>query len=629
MMRALLCLVLFAGCADPPTAYFSAPGGTPGDDFYALPFPNDLRRHDDGTLDLSAFPTNSVIATSVRDVAERELDGFGLNQAMFARFSAPLDPASLPTPEDSITDKASVYLVNIDADSPDRGTRTPVIATFYAEGTHTMGDNRLAVRPVPGFGLDEGTTYALVITTRVRGDNGESVARDGDFDALMGSGGSAAIAKARDVYAPLLAYLDETGGDGRGDVASAAVFTTQHATQFGPALRKGVYATPAPVATDVVLGAMTDNLTLWTGNYMAPNFQQGEPPYISTGGEIVIGADGSAVMTRMEPMRFALTVPAGPTPPTGWPICLYQHGTGGDWQSFVEDGTADRLAQVGIAVISTDQVLHGDRGKGTDPSIAFFNFNNPVAGRDNPLQGAADAWSQQRLALDLSIADQDRTRTLTFDPDRVYFFGHSQGGLTGPAYIAFEPAVKGAILSGTGGTFVLGVLHKTKPVDFPSLIATLIRDEPVNEDNPTLALAQMAMERSDGINYAPFMVRRPQMGPDGTTPLQPRNIFHTEGFDDTYSPNPALEAFAGALGGDLVQLPDARDIEGLTLRGRGIVPTPITGNVNGVTAVTAQYKQLSRSDGHYVVFDIAAARKQSAQFLGTLAATGKATVVSP
>ena len=32
---------------------------------------------------------------------------------------------------------------------------------------------------------------------------------------------------------------------------SAAVFTTQHATTIGPALRKGVFGTPAPVAADV------------------------------------------------------------------------------------------------------------------------------------------------------------------------------------------------------------------------------------------------------------------------------------------------------------------------------------------------------------------------------------------
>jgi hypothetical protein len=48
-----------------------------------------------------------------------------------------------------------------------------------------------------------------------------------------------------------------------------------------------------------------------------------------------------------------------------------------------------------------------------------------------------------------------------------------------------------------------------------------------------------------------------------------------------------------------------------------------------VTAVLAQYNQKAGSDGHFVVFDIAAAQQQSSQFLGTLAATGHATVVTP
>ncbi|HSD89802.1 MAG TPA: hypothetical protein VLB44_19860, partial [Kofleriaceae bacterium] len=212
--------------------------------------------------------------------------------------------------------------------------------------------------------------------------------------------------------------------------------------------------------------------------------------------------------------------------------------------------------------------------------------------------------------------------------DRIYFFGHSQGGLTGPAYIAFEPALKGAVLSGTGGTFYLSLLTKTEPVNFPDLVSTLIRDEPVDEDNPTIALAQMAVERSDGVNYAPFMVREPQVGPDGTK-MAPKNIFQTEGFTDHYSPNAVIEAFATAIGGDLVQLPDQKALDGLTLRGRTVMAPPFSNNLDAKTVVLAQYKQAGTSDGHFVVFDVGSAKKESSQFLGTLAATGQATVVSP
>jgi hypothetical protein len=624
-----ICALLLVGCAEDVTAYFAVPGSTSGDDFYALPYPNDLWRNEDGTLDLSQFPTNSVIASNVRDIVQRETDGFGLNAAIFARFSGPLDPLSVPTPAQSMKAGASVYLVDVDPDSPDRGTRYPIVATFRPDGSQTIGPNRLVARPYPGFPLSDGTTYALVITNRLASADGGDVLAQSDWSAVSGTGSaSAAIMHAREVYAPLLAWLDEPGDDDRGDVVAAAVFTTQHATQIMPAIRKAVFGTPAPVARDIMPTQMGSAFNVFIGNYDAPNLQTGDPPYINSGGEIVVGADGAAVVQRMESMRFAVSVPAIPVPASGLPICIYQHGTGGDWASFIMDGTAERLAAEGIAVISTDQVLHGPRNPdGTDPQIAFFNFNNVVAARDNPLQGAADAWSQMRLALGMSF-DDGMGHTVKFDANRVFFFGHSQGGLTGPGFVAFEPLLKGAVLSGTGGIFYLSALNKTEPVSFPDLITTLIRDEPVDEDNPTLALAQMAIERSDTINYAPFMVRKPQTAPDGT-PLAPRNVFHTEGFTDHYTPNKAIEAFATALGGDLVMLPDAKEIEGLTLRGRTIAATPITGNLDGATAVTAQYNQASGSDGHFVVFDIGAARKQSSKFLGTLAATGQATVVSP
>ena len=603
------------------TALFAVPGSTTGDDFYALPYPNDLHRKADGSLDLSQLPTNSPIVGQYRDAAAT-LDGFALNAALFARFDGPIDPTSLPDPAGSTKPGASVYLVNVDPMSPDLGQRTPIIATFHPEGTNTIGPDRLAVRPYPGFGLDEGTTYALVVTRRVLAADGTAVAPAPDFTALVASGGSAAIAHARDVYAPLLTWLDQPGDDERADVVSAAVFTTQHATFIGPAIRKGVFGTTAPVATNIALASTQTGYTVWTGAYTAPNFQTGTVPYSQSGGEIQVGSDGAAIVQRMEPMRFALTVPSGPTPPGGWPICVYQHGTGGDWMTFVDNGSGGRLAAQGIATISTDQVLHGPRNPGGNPDTAFFNFANPYAGRDNALQGAADAWSQQRLALGMSFTDASN-RTITFDPTRVYFFGHSQGGLTGPAYVAFEPAVKGAVFSGTGGLLYLSMLYKTQPVDISALIATLARDEPMNEDNPSLALAQMWIERADGANYARLMVRNPPAG------NSPKNIFQSEGFTDSYAPNPAIEAFATALGGDEVQLPDEKDLPGLALRGRMARATPLSDNDGGVTAVLAQYKEAPNDDGHFVVFDVPAAQKQSIEFLGTLAATGTATVVAP
>jgi hypothetical protein len=141
-------------------------------------------------------------------------------------------------------------------------------------------------------------------------------------------------------------------------------------------------------------------------------------------------------------------------------------------------------------------------------------------------------------------------------------------------------------------------------------------------------MLQMWFERADGVNYAPMMVRHPANAPDGA-PLKPRNIFQTEGFTDTYTPNPSIEAFATALGGDIVMLPDAQALDGLVLRNREIKAPPFSNNIGDATVALAQWEQRPGSDGHYVVFDIPSAMRQTAEFLGTLARTGTATVIAP
>ncbi|MCX5746835.1 MAG: hypothetical protein NT062_30550 [Proteobacteria bacterium] len=628
MRSGLVSLVLFtvgAGCApEPPTsALFAVPGESVGDDFYALPFPNDLRRDADGTIDLSEFPTNSLIVESYRAAAD-QLDGFGLNAPIFVRFSDGIDPASLPDPAGAITDTASVYLVDVDPDSPARGTRTPLLVRFRDKGTDTLGPMNLVARPYPGFGLRDATTYALVVTSRVIDWYGAPVTRSRELAALVGTGGSPSIVHAREVYQPLLDWLDEDGGDARDAVVSAAVFTTQHATPIVPAIRKGVYGTPAPLALSLGLGGIDlPEYTDYNGTYAAPNFQRGEVPYRQAGGDIVVDPSGAAVVQRMEPMRFAITVPKTPMPTAGYPIAIYAHGTGGDFRSFISDGTAYTLAKQGIATISTDQVLHGPRNPGGNAEVDFFNFENPLAARDNALQGAADAFSQHRLALGLSFTERPEVK---FDPANVFFFGHSQGGSTGPGFVAFEPTLRGAVMSGTAGLITVALLEKTEPLDIPGLLTSLLRDDPVDADNPSIGLVQMWMERADPNNYAPLMVRTPPIV-DGVT-LAPRNIFQTEGFTDHYSPNVGIEAFAVALGADIALDPDHADVLGVALRGRKTVATPITDNYPNATCVLAQFKQKSGSDGHFVVFDIDLARTQAAEFLGTLARTGKATVVS-
>jgi predicted esterase len=602
-----------AGGAQAVTALFElAPS-----EFYALPFPNDLRRTAGG-IDLSGHVRPNPLIAQYLDTFATHTDGFGTNSALFVRFSGAIDAASLPaTPQASLEASAAVYLVDVDPGSPDHGERVPLRFRFEPKAGVAIGPNWLAALPYPGFPLRGATTYALVVTRRLRAaGGGVAVGRAADFEAALGGGAAGeAVARARAVLAPLRAWLDEPGGDDVDDVACATVFTTQDATSLMGGLRQRVHATPEPDPRDVVAASGTAAYVSYRGVYDAPNFQRGEPPYLAAGGDLVVDGAGLPVVQRSEALRFAVTFPTGARPAAGWPIVLYAHGTGGDHESFIDDGTAGRMAAEGLAAIGIDQVLHGPRDPtGSDPELTFFNFQNPLAARDNVRQGAADGFQLVRLVLRLAIDGH------TVDPAKIYFMGHSQGGLTGPPFLAHEPDVEAAVLSGAGGLIYFSLLHKTKPQNVADIVKSLVRDDPLDEFNNVLALVQMFIEPADPQNYAPLLVREPLDG------VGAKHVYQSEGITDHYTPLPNIEAFGVAMGLSPVG-PVLRPVPGFALRGQATLTAPVSGNLGGRTGVFLQYDASGISDGHFVVFRVAAAQRQHARFLGSLAQTGVATLV--
>ena len=592
--------------------------GAPAE-FYALPFPNDVRLRDDGTVNMSGHPRVNPLIELYLDAIDERQRGFGLNSAVFLRFDGQLDPTSLPrTPEESITDDASVYLVVVDPASPQQGERVPIRLRFDAHAGEAIGENWLSILPFPGFPLREETQYAAIVTKRVRDVAGEPLGVSSNFARVLA--GEHSNTSAVEIYRGLRGWLTDAG-IGLQDVVVATVFTTQSETKLMGDVREVIWnQVPVPIARSVITASETSSYVLYEGVYDAPNFQAGEPPYSvpADGGDIRFDRDGKPVVQRMEELRFALSVPAEASPPAGWPVVLYNHGTGGSYKSFV-GAPADDLAAQGIAVISIDQVLHGPRSPG-NPEVSFFNFNNPLSARDNAIQGALDNFQLLRLVLDFDFVDGS-DRRVRFDTDRIYFYGHSQGGITGPPFLAYEPEVKAAILSGAGGALYLSLLHKTAPLDITALVAAVIRDDPLDEFNPILALVQMYLDRSDTNSYAPLLVQRPPPN------IAPKHIFQSEGFDDTFTPNPNIEALATAIGGNQVG-PAIEPVQGLQLRNHSILSPPVSANQNGVTAALLQYTAPSATDGHFVLFNVPAARRQAAEFLGTLTRTDLATVVA-
>jgi len=275
-------------------------------------------------------------------------------------------------------------------------------------------------------------------------------------------------------------------------------------------------------------------------------------------------------------------------------------------------------------LIGTDQVLHGPRAPaGTDVDTAFFNFLNLPAAHDNAKQGALDAFQVVRLIHVVNQTLPTTGKLLKFDVSKIYFKGHSQGGLTGPLFLSAEPEVKAAVLSGAGGALIESLLHKTEPVNIPQVVGALLHD-PADEFHPLLSLIQGYFEDTDPVNYGRLLFREPPAG------LQPKNIFQTLGITDHYTPIPNIETLALGMGVQPAG-PQLTPFDGLAFTTTQWGTAPISGNVAGgqATGVLLEYTAPAGHDGHFVVFDVPAAISQSNRFLATHAATGTATLTAP
>jgi predicted esterase len=621
--------------------------------FFEHPFPSDIRRETDGTARFVGWPnpTRNALVNEYIKSTDRLLDGFSPGAPAYLRFTSPIDPASLPKdPPASVAADSSVQLVDVDPTSPEKGKRRLVQIHWQgeaAEGSYWQ-PNTLAVMPILGRPLRPKTRYAVVATNKLRAKGGGPIAPSADLEEVLGSRpATTRTQKAKDIFAPALVELASAGVPAK-EIVHLTVFTTNDPTAETFAIADDVKTNVSPpTANGWTAKESNSDYDVYEGTYgPSPNYQRGTIPYRkpADGGDFVF-ENGKPKLANTFDLRFALAVPKQstcPAPPDGYPIVLYAHGTGGDYRSFLDDGTGRALAQRCLASMGIDQIFHGTRPGAPTPDdpqreskiqLLFFNFDNAFAARTNNRQSAIDIVQQARLFTETKAkvpANVSRTTSeIAFDPSRVLFFGHSQGGLNGPLFLASSDLTRGGVLSGAGSMLVVALLEKTKPVDVASAVRVLLgltdeeRAKELNVFHPALGLAQSIVDATDPIHYGTFITTTPRAG------FAPKSIFQTEGIaadgsGDTYAPPRGIEALAVSM--SLPRLaPGVRVIpeaQWANLSDVSLTTSGVRGNLGGgrATGALAQYAPRDGSDGHFVVFDVPEARTRAATFCHDLAA---------
>ncbi|MED5463724.1 MAG: hypothetical protein VX699_03650 [Myxococcota bacterium] len=632
------------------------------------PFPADHRRTSSGAPDFSDFPNPRDIGLldHYGEIIAKELSGFSPISGVYLSFNGSVNPASLPSIlTETRSVNSAIQLIDISADSPEYGMRRPLRWEYWDAATNFFPKNTLAAAPVWGTPLRQNTTYAFVVTNALKGMDGHAAQSPALVQSLLnnslpadcGAGGASAglVKKLRSQFAPLRRFL-KSDTLSSSDVVAATVFTTGAFTHELQTIYEQIQGADAPALTGVwqTFEASTEDSAerdssatnegttgpalhyqqktfQWSSSatvtynvletgLKSPNYQHGQIPY-NSGGAFAF-AEGVPQVASSEDLRLVITLPAT-APPSGecYPVVIYAHGTGGDAYSFVEE-TAGRLAARGLAGISMDQPLHGQRKKGRhfSASTASFNFANPDAARSTFRQGAVDIFALTRRLQEGLLIPAEVSPTandLCLKGESIGFFGHSQGGITGAMAAAYEEAVDAWMFSGTGGGLSITILERKDLMDFKGLMTLLLQfqaNETLTELHPTLQVIQSVVDITDPIHYAPYWSAR--SGPSGL-----QNILLTSGEIDAQTPHRTGAALALAA-----RIPQVAPVEypvvEYEILGIPAADAPVSANVatshtSGFLQWRKAFTQPSNFSNHFLIFHRPEAINASMRFLET------------
>jgi hypothetical protein len=490
------------------------------------------------------------------------LDGWSPIAHLVVELDQALVPRSIPrTPRDSLDPLASIALLDLDPTSPYYGQRVPFRSELHngeRAGEHVS--HTLLI--FPSIPLSPGGRYGLVLSRRVVGVNGRSLAPSPVMEAALSDRkrtGGGGVLRVRALIAPVLAASEQRlfPPIRREDMALALRFTVRSLEELPDdmlAVREQIFAGSAPAVRidriETSLEADSPLAAAIYGHWSAPNWMLESSNWARD-------EEGRPMRTGERDVPFALALPrqaeAGPVP-----VVLYQHGNPGSAEQEVPSPARDHLLRAGFAVVGFTDLLNRELAPGSDePRIAVAKqvlhllVATLLGGR------VPDYWAQthaEQLAFLRALEPLGTLDLLPVGaPDGVAeldlaaplgFVGMSEGANLAPALLAWAPEIRAAALVSGGARLTEMMIHQQSD--------TLLEDLPLffSGVRPAdvwtgLALFQTAFDRQDGHNHARFIHRDPIVVA-GTT--RRASVLLIAGLGDGLVPNHATDSLAWQLG---------------------------------------------------------------------------------
>jgi hypothetical protein len=535
------------------------------------------------------------------------MDGFSTTGGVVLRFSGPLHVVGLaPLPADDpnasvplrdattfTTSDSPLILLDVDPSSPDYRQAIGLTPRWWEQAKDDYFTNdEFTLIAEPATPLRPATRYLFVVTDALKGRDGASVARSERSEALL------AGQIEGDYAAEVGAALGELGsalGVGVDRVKLASVFTTASITEGVTHLSQMARASAAPVLSEpwtLETPEAPDGRIRFRAVYDAPEYRTPSPD-----ARWQLDADGNPIVQSTAGLEvfMAMSDAATSEPRT---VVIYGHGLGGDKDGCW--GTAERLADLNVAVLSIDSPHHGSRGSGAGSGgldinavTGFFGLDLDTEtfvigrARDNFRQMASDQLELVKLVESLSTLDllpagaPDGVPDL--DTSRILYIGHSFGAVQGATIFALAPEISHGVWN-VGGAGLMKLLRDS-PL-FSTVVVNGLKPDGVSDGAVArfMAITQVIVDPGDPLNYARFAAQEPLSGVPGWSA---RDVLIQQVIDDGIVPNSSTEALARAAGLALVDA--IRPISGLAQ-----ASAPVSANLpSGATGAITQFDTIN------------------------------------
>lgn len=427
-------------------------------------------------------------------------DGFTRAPAVLTWFPEGVDPASLPSVEGSIEADSSVRLVALPDLEP-----VPLLAELDLRAA-SPDDQALILRPMRA--LEPATTHVAIVTSRLRGGQGQAITPSDAFRALRDSIPTdlEAVEVQRESYEAVNQAIDDLGLDPE-EVVLAWPFTTRSREQVvGPVLSMHDQVMAAPLDPWVPISDVQDGSSrLIEGEIQVLDF-------LGTTGRITLDDDGVPIASGTRPVRFLLNIPDSVNGPR--PVVVFGHGFFSAQEEITWGSLADALHQWGFNAIATDFI-----GFNEDDAVPTFTAVGAGIGAlamvaEQQLQSHAHFTAlarlvKEQLAADLSI-DRGAGAFAPLDPASVPYMGISNGGSQGSVIVAASPMLDRGALVVPGG----GWSHMMQRAVQWGMLGGILEERYTRsrELQVVLALTQQLLDPVDALNYADHLAAEPFPG---------------------------------------------------------------------------------------------------------------------